>query len=185
MGGPRCRISPPRCPPGTASAGAAGERGSKIRCKTHVPSCPVLSVARNELAFDTTGRPPHRRARPGDRLRHAWRVRARRAARRRARPRESRRRGSCLAYTQGRRPAVRLGGSRAGPSQLAPPRRRATLEGGPVNTGGDLLSRTLARQVPSALRGLTALFGMGRGVSPSLSPPKIGGTPGPREALKT
>ena len=34
-------------------------------------------------------------------------------------------------------------------------------------TGGDLLSQALASQVPSALRGLTALFGMGRGVSPS------------------
>src|ERR1700735_4473025 len=32
-------------------------------------------------------------------------------------------------------------------------------------TGGVLLSRALASQVPSALRGLTALFGMGRGVS--------------------
>src|SRR5262249_39099289 len=36
-------------------------------------------------------------------------------------------------------------------------------------TGGDLLSREVALQVPSALRGLTALFGMGRGVSLSLS----------------
>jgi hypothetical protein len=35
-------------------------------------------------------------------------------------------------------------------------------------TGGDLLSREVALRVPSALRGLTALFGMGRGVSPSL-----------------
>jgi hypothetical protein len=35
-------------------------------------------------------------------------------------------------------------------------------------TGGDLLSQEVALQVPSALRGLTALFGMGRGVSPSL-----------------
>jgi hypothetical protein len=35
------------------------------------------------------------------------------------------------------------------------------------DTGGVLLSRALAGQVPSALRGLTALFGMGRGVSPS------------------
>ena len=34
-------------------------------------------------------------------------------------------------------------------------------------TGGDLLSQALTGQVPSALRGLTALFGMGRGVSPS------------------
>ena len=34
--------------------------------------------------------------------------------------------------------------------------------------GDDLLSQALAHQVPSALRGLTSLFGMGRGVSPSL-----------------
>ena len=35
-------------------------------------------------------------------------------------------------------------------------------------TGGDLLSQAREGQVPSALWGLTALFGMGRGVSPSL-----------------
>jgi hypothetical protein len=35
-------------------------------------------------------------------------------------------------------------------------------------TGGDLLSQEVSPQVPSALRGLTALFGMGRGVSLSL-----------------
>ncbi len=34
--------------------------------------------------------------------------------------------------------------------------------------GGDLLSRGLAPRVPSALAGLTALFGMGRGVPPPL-----------------
>src|SRR3954454_6314625 len=45
---------------------------------------------------------------------------------------------------------------------------------GVQKTGGVLLSRALAGQVPSALRGLTALFGMGRGVSPSLWPPEIG-----------
>ena len=39
-------------------------------------------------------------------------------------------------------------------------------------TGGVLLSQVLANQVPSALRGLTALFGMGRGVSPSPRPPE-------------
>ena len=38
--------------------------------------------------------------------------------------------------------------------------------------GSDLLSHTLARAVPSALRGLTAVFGMGTGVSPSLKPPE-------------
>src|SRR6185312_2244643 len=40
-------------------------------------------------------------------------------------------------------------------------------------TGGVLLSRALSGQVPSALRGLTALFGMGRGVSLSLRPPEM------------
>ena len=34
--------------------------------------------------------------------------------------------------------------------------------------GGDLLSRGLAPRVPSALAGLTSLFGMGRGVPPPL-----------------
>ena len=35
-------------------------------------------------------------------------------------------------------------------------------------TGGILLSQGLAPQVPSARAGLTSLFGMGRGISPSL-----------------
>jgi hypothetical protein len=49
-------------------------------------------------------------------------------------------------------------------------RRRAALSGGSIDevNGGDLLSQDREAQVPSALRGLTALFGMGRGVSPSL-----------------
>src|SRR5579872_6388668 len=38
--------------------------------------------------------------------------------------------------------------------------------------GDDLLSHTLARAVPSALRGLTAVFGMGTGVSPSPESPE-------------
>src|SRR4051812_38930622 len=42
-----------------------------------------------------------------------------------------------------------------------------------LKNGGDLLSQGREAQVPSALRGLTALFGMGRGVAPSLSPPKV------------
>ena len=37
-----------------------------------------------------------------------------------------------------------------------------------TNSGGDLLSRDSAIEVPSALRVFTTLFGMGRGVSPSL-----------------
>lgn len=37
-----------------------------------------------------------------------------------------------------------------------------------TKSGGDLLSHTVARVVPSALKGLTAEFGMGSGVTPSL-----------------
>ena len=51
-------------------------------------------------------------------------------------------------------------------------------------TGGVLLSRALASQVPSALRGLTALFGMGRGVSPSPKPPEKGERPLPPAVLQ-
>src|SRR5215216_2923483 len=47
------------------------------------------------------------------------------------------------------------------------------MGGSKKETGGDLLSRSLAGQVPSALWGLTALFGMGRGVSPTPKPPEI------------
>lgn len=35
-------------------------------------------------------------------------------------------------------------------------------------SGNDLLYHTFARAVPSALKGLTAEFGMGSGVTPSL-----------------
>jgi hypothetical protein len=38
--------------------------------------------------------------------------------------------------------------------------------------GGVLLSHTVSRAVPSALKSLTAVFGMGTGVTSSLSPPK-------------
>ena len=38
--------------------------------------------------------------------------------------------------------------------------------------GGDLLSHAPTRAVPSAQRGLTAVFGMGTGVSPSPQPPE-------------
>ena len=38
--------------------------------------------------------------------------------------------------------------------------------------GGDLLSRGLAPRVPSALEGLTAVFGMGTGVAPPRYPPE-------------
>jgi len=35
-----------------------------------------------------------------------------------------------------------------------------------IDPGNDLLSHTVARAVPSALGGLTSVFGMGTGVSP-------------------
>ena len=37
--------------------------------------------------------------------------------------------------------------------------------------GGDLLSHAVTSTVPSALEGLTTLFGMGRGVAPPVEPP--------------
>ncbi len=40
-------------------------------------------------------------------------------------------------------------------------------------TGGVLLSQGISPQVPSALRGLTSVFGMGTGVTLSLWPPEI------------
>jgi hypothetical protein len=39
--------------------------------------------------------------------------------------------------------------------------------------GDDLLSHTVTRAVPSALKGLTSVFGKGTGVTPSLWPPEI------------
>ncbi len=42
-----------------------------------------------------------------------------------------------------------------------------------VESGGDLLSRTVTSQVPSALKGLTSVFGMGTGVTPSSLPPEM------------
>ena len=78
-------------------------------------------------------------------------------------------------------------------SGLRRARRRAALgtkkpplpRGLNERTGGDLLSQAVARQVPSALRGLTALFGMGRGVSPSLFATGNPARPRPRRSLKT
>ena len=42
-----------------------------------------------------------------------------------------------------------------------------------INCGDALLSQGASPQVPSALTGLTAVFGMGTGVSPPLWPPEI------------
>jgi hypothetical protein len=51
---------------------------------------------------------------------------------------------------------------------------RTNEEGLFKNPGGVLLSHTVAHVVPSALEGLTSVFGMGTGVTPPLSPPKTG-----------
>ena len=43
-----------------------------------------------------------------------------------------------------------------------------------MESGGDLLSRTVTSQVPSALESLTSVFGMGTGgTSPSLPPEMV------------
>ena len=42
-----------------------------------------------------------------------------------------------------------------------------------VESGGDLLSRAVTSQVPSALKGLTSVFGMGTGGTPSSLPPEM------------
>ena len=65
------------------------------------------------------------------------------------------------------------------------PERSMAVRAASEKTGGDLLSQALASQVPSALRGLTALFGMGRGVSPSPKPPEKGERPRLPRSLKT
>ena len=41
-----------------------------------------------------------------------------------------------------------------------------------AKSGDVLLSQGVSAQVPSALAGLTSVFGMGTGVTPPLSPPK-------------
>src|SRR4051812_26528279 len=82
-----------------------------------------------------------------------------------------------VARSAGRQRAPRPGsGGRV--AAAAPRRHKRPNKNGPPQgaarklIGGDLLSQALAGQVPSALRGLTTLFGMGRGVSPSPKPPE-------------
>ena len=77
----------------------------------------------------------------------------------------SREPGRCRAHTgvQRRQP---------GPERTKPPRAKAQ-RGFVRNPGGDLLSQGASPQVPSARAGLTAVFGMGTGVSPPPWPPEI------------
>src|SRR6185503_12730434 len=71
-------------------------------------------------------------------------------------------------------PAATAGGGRKPPpppTKNAPARvRQGVLED---KWGGVLLSHPVSRAVPSALEGLTSLFGMGRGVSPPPKPPQF------------
>jgi hypothetical protein len=50
---------------------------------------------------------------------------------------------------------------------------RDKLSGRQWDAGGGLLSRDLSIGVPSALQGLTTVFGMGTGVAPALQPPAM------------
>ena len=50
---------------------------------------------------------------------------------------------------------------------------KARLSTSSMESGGDLLSRAVTSQVPSALKGLTSVFGMGTGVTPSSLPPEM------------
>src|SRR6202035_1616358 len=61
---------------------------------------------------------------------------------------------------------------RPGITKPARSRRRSRLQAKEKDLGDDLLSQTVASLVPSAQTGLTAVFGMGTGVSPSLWSPK-------------
>ena len=114
----------------------------------------------------------------GRRAGRSWPPRARRSAPRhrlaaRARGRRSPDHSRPAGARSGRTGRAGRGGElprmRAALARLArvnedePPRWDGSYE----ETGGDLLSQALASQVPSALWGLTALFGMGRGVSPT------------------
>ncbi len=79
--------------------------------------------------------------------------------------------GMAAAFTS--QPPPTLSSPTPAPMQKTP-RIRNGHEAFPKKVAGsDLLSQGVPAQVPSALRGLTAGFGMGPGVSPSLKPPAI------------
>ena len=59
---------------------------------------------------------------------------------------------------------------RPGQNEEEPPSWAAQLL---CETGGDLLSQAQSNQVPSAQLDLTSVFGMGTGVTPALSPPRL------------
>ena len=169
--GGRTRLSPSRrSPAGSARAGAAAMRGGY---GGHEPSrdagtAPLRSPSVRHPTVPTGGgRQPQ------------WPSRSR--------PRAMSAGVPVPAEPRGYQPPARAGRRPRGPPSTG---NRVPLSGDRVRspaiafdgeTGGVLLSQALSSQVPSALRGLTSLFGMGRGVSPSLKPPEKGETslPGP------
>ena len=58
-------------------------------------------------------------------------------------------------------------GRRKGGSGNTEPRRQNARRGSEGKAGNGLLSHDLSIAVPSALQGLTAVFGMGTGVAPA------------------
>ena len=81
-----------------------------------------------------------------------------------------------LPHGAARAPLGRDGGRRPAPSgpekTKGPDLAIRALRG--KNPGDDLLSRAATSTVPSALEGLTSVFGMGTGVAPPVRPPGIG-----------
>ena len=51
--------------------------------------------------------------------------------------------------------------------------KRSAFDAPQMGSGGDLCSRAVSSQVLSALKGLTSVFGMGTGGTPSSLPPEI------------
>ena len=59
----------------------------------------------------------------------------------------------------------KLGGARGETAGVQTKAREPKLAGFTNNAGSDLLSHTVSHAVPSAVAGLTSVFGMGTGVS--------------------
>ncbi len=83
-------------------------------------------------------------------------------------PNESTERESKVRFKDFERP-LRLQGRAA----EIPIEKSPASAGDLLGSGGDLLSRAVTSQVPSALKGLTSVFGMGTGVTPSSLPPEM------------
>ena len=66
-----------------------------------------------------------------------------------------------------------MGHGRVLDHEKTPHCRSTTVGGSKSNPGNDLLFHTVASAVPSALEGLTTVFGMRTGVTPPLRPPGI------------